>query len=167
MRSAAALVACAAVACRPAVADDPTYEIRVATEATIALGATGALSVTIAPSGNRTVSTAGPVRIAVAAPAGLGLPRRRYARKDAADPAADAPRFDIKLKAKDAGDHPVALELRFWLCGPRVCRPITTTRTVTVHVAPPAPPADAAAPLDAALPVDAGVPVDAGRPRRR
>jgi hypothetical protein len=103
------------------------------------------------------------VRIAVVAPDAIGVPRRRYARKDAADPAADAPRFDVRLKAKAAGDHAVTLDVHFWLCGKRVCRPIATTRTLTVHVPSPVPPVDAAVPLDA--PLDAGSP-DAGRGRR-
>ena len=160
MTRAAAVALAAVAACSAVRADDATYEVRLAPEATVALGATGALSVTIVPSGSRTVSADGPVRIDVDAPEGLGLPRRRYARKDAADPAADAPRFDVKLKARAPGDYPVTLDLRFWLCGPRVCRPIATRRTVTVHVPAPAPPVDAGVPIDAPPPVDAG-------PRRR
>jgi len=159
----AAVLAAGVAACGPARADeDAGYEIRVATATTVPLGASSALSVTIAPSGSRTISADGPVRVSVDAPAALGLPRRRYARRDAADPAAEAPRFDVKVKAKEAGDHPVSLDLRFWLCGPRVCRPIATRRTVVVHVPAPAPPPE----VDAGVPVDAGAPIDAGRTRR-
>ena len=155
MRAAAFALTLALAACSAARADETGYEVRVASDVTIDLGANGAISVALVPSNGRTISADGPVRLAVSAPDGLGLPRRRYARKDAADPAADAPRFDVRVKAREPGDHAVALDVRFWLCGSRVCRPITTTRTVTVHV--PAP-----IPIDAPLPVDAGV-VDARR----
>ena len=150
-------------ACTSARADESGYEVRIASDLTIEQGASGAISVAIVPATGRTISADGPVRLAVTAPDGLGLPRRRYARKDAADPAADAPRFDVRVKAREPGDHTVALDVRFWLCGSRVCRPITVTRTITVHV--PAPiPIDAAIPVDAA--VDAGRPIDAGRRAR-
>ncbi len=159
----AAVAVTTLAACTPARADDPGYELRVAAEMTVEVGATSALSVAIVPAAGRTISADGPVRVAVTVPVELGLPRRRYARKDAADPAADAPRFDIKVKAREPGDHAVALDVRFWLCGSRVCRPITVTRTVTVHV--PAPIViDAAVAVDAA--VDAPPPIDAGRRRR-
>ncbi len=158
-----AVAAMALWACTSAHADDPGYELRVTPELTIDVAASASISVTIAPGPGRTVSADGPVRLAVTAPDALGVPRRRFARKDAADPAADAPRFDVKVKAREAGDHAVALDVRFWLCGPRVCRPITVTRTVTVHVPAPVP-IDGALPVDAA--VDAALPIDAGRRRR-
>lgn len=163
MRAAAFAIPLAVVACSAARADDTEYDVRVASDITIDLGANGAISVALVPATGRTISADGPVRLAVSAPEGLSLPRRRYARKDAADPAADVPRFDVRVKAREPGDHAVALDVRFWLCGSRVCRPIATTRTVTVHVPPPIP-IDASAPTDAA--VDA-LPVDAGRRRAR
>jgi hypothetical protein len=162
MRATALAMLLALAGCSAARADETDYEVRVASDVTIDLGANGAISVALVPANGRTISADGPVRLAITAPEGLGLPRRRYARKDAADPAADAPRFDVRVKAREPGDHTVALDVRFWLCGSRVCRPITTTRTVTVHV--PAP-----VPIDA-MPVDAAVdalPVDAGRRRTR
>lgn len=164
MIRAAAILGAALVACTAARADESGFELRVGSELTVEQGASGAISVAIVPAAGRTISADGPVRVAVTAPDGVGLPRRRYTRKDAADPAADAPRFDIRVKAREPGDHAVALDVRFWLCGSRVCRPITATRTVTVRVPSPVP-------IDAAIPVDAAVdalPVDAGaRGRRR
>ncbi len=155
----AALVAIAA--CAPAHAEDPAFEVRIAAEQTIELGATGAISVAIVPSPGRSISPDGPIRLAADAGEGLALPRRRFFRRDAADPAADVPRFDVRVKARAAGDHAVTLELRFWLCQVKTCRPIALRREVVVHV--PAPPIDAG--VDAAL--DAAVPLDAGRVRTR
>ena len=124
MRTIIAGVAMVLAGCTSARADESGYELRIATDLTIEQGASGAISVAIVPAAGRTVSADGPVRRAVTAPEGLGLPRKRYARKDDADPAADAPRFDVRVKAREPGDHAVALDVRFWLCGSRVCRPI-------------------------------------------
>lgn len=144
-----AAAALAAASCTAAHAEDPGYELRVAPAITIALDTTAPLSVAIVPAAGRTVSAAGPVRVAVDAPEAIGVPRRRYARRDAADPAADAPRFDVRLRARAAGEHTVTLDVRFWLCGKRVCRPIAVSRTVTVSVSVPAP-------VDPIGPADAG-----------
>ncbi len=159
----AVALAVAAGGCARASADEPEVSLRVASELTVGLGETAALSVTVAPTAGRTVSADGPLRIGVDADDGLGLPRRRYGRKDAADPAADAPRFDVRIKGRVAGDHPLALDVRLWLCGPKLCRPVRLERTVTIHVL--APPAIDAGIVDAGI-QDAGPAVDAGRRRR-
>jgi len=144
-------IAVALAACGAARADEQGYELRVTSELTVEPGASAAISVAIVPGAGRTVSGDGPVRVAVSAPDAISLPRRRYTRKDAADPAADAPRFDVRLKAREPGDHAVALDVRFWLCGSRVCRPVAATRSVTVHVPAPVPIDAAPPPADAAV----------------
>lgn len=159
----AVAMAMALAACTTARAEETGFELRIASELSVEQGANANISVAIVPTAGRTISADGPVRLAITAPDGIGLPRRRYARKDAADPAADAPRFDVRVKAREPGDHAVALDIRFWLCGSRVCRPVAATRTVTVRV--PAPVLIDAAPPPP--PVDAAPPVDAGRRRTR
>ena len=149
-------------ACAAAAADEPEVTLRVATELTVGLGDSAAVSVTVTPAAGRTVSADGPLRMTVASGDGLALPRRRFGRKDAADAAADAPRFDIRVKGRAAGDHVLALDVRLWLCGPTLCRPVRLEHAVTIHVE--APPLDAG-PVDAG-PRDAGPVVDAGRRRR-
>jgi hypothetical protein len=136
-RRTTALVAALVAAAAPgaARAEDAVYELRVA-DAAAEVGAAIAISLTIVPAGGRTVSHDGPLRVDLTADDGVALTRRRYARRDAADPAADAPRFDLKLKALAAGDHPLAIDARFWLCGARVCRPVRAHRAIVVHVAP-------------------------------
>ena len=163
MRAAAAgALALAVAGCAAARADDPGYEVKVVVPAEVAPGDTAAVSVTVAPAAGRTISTQGPLRVDVDGDEALGLTRRRYLRKDAADPAADAPRFDVRLRPRTPGDRAVTVAVRFWLCARKTCRPIQTTRTAIVHV--PAPPIDAGvdAPLDAPPPIDAG----RARPRR-
>ena len=135
------LAACALVIAiaAPAHADDAQYELRAA-DATVEVGAQASISLTIAPAAGKIVSHDGPLLVTLAADDGVVLTRTRYARKDAADPAADAPRFDLKVKGTAAGDHAIEVDVRFWLCGPKVCRPIRAHRAITLHVAEPAPP---------------------------
>lgn len=155
MKAAAAALALVA-ACRAARADDPGFEVRVVAPAEVGPGEAAAVSVTLAPTAGHTIAAEGPLLLALDADDALALPRRRYLRKDAADPAADAPRFDVKVRAKAAGDHRLTIDARFWLCAAKTCRPVTATRAVVIHA--PAPPIDAGvdAPLDAAPPLDAG-----------
>ena len=120
-------------------ADDAQYELRAA-DATVEVGAQASISLTIAPAAGKIVSHDGPLLVMLSSDDGVALTRKRYARKDAADPAADAPRFDLKVKAAAAGDHAIEVDVRFWLCGPKVCRPIRAHRAITLHVAEPAPP---------------------------
>lgn len=107
-------------------------EVRVDAEVTVTAGAASNVSVTLAGLGGRVVSKDGPVRVTVSSST-LTIPRARYTRKQAADPAADAPRFDLRLTAPAAGDHQLAIDARFWVCGKKVCVPVHLTRAVTVH----------------------------------
>ncbi len=120
-------------------ADDAAYELRAA-DATVGVGGQASISLTIAPAAGKIVSHDGPLLLTLGSDDGVALTRKRYARKDAADPAADAPRFDLKVKGAAAGDHAIEVDVRFWLCGPKVCRPIRAHRAITLHVTEPAPP---------------------------
>jgi hypothetical protein len=131
MKLAAAAIVLAIAA--PARADDAQYELRAA-DATVEVGAQASISLTIAPAAGKIVSHDGPLQLALSSDDGVALTRKRYARKDAADPAADAPRFDLKVKGAAAGDHAIEIDVRFWLCGPKVCRPIRAHRSLVVHV---------------------------------
>jgi hypothetical protein len=121
----------------PALADD--WELRIAETADVEAGAASTVSLTIAGLGGRVVSRDGPVRVSLSSPT-LKTPRARYDRRHAADPAADTPRFDLRFTAPDAGDHTLSLDVRFWLCGARACRPIHATRQIAVHATAPATP---------------------------
>ena len=135
-----ALAAVAGAALSPAVAGaaPPRAGFRVALPGRFDVdqGQSGTVSLTIAPESGYTISQAGPVRVALAAePAGgLELPRRRYQRGHAADRMADAPRFDLAVHGARAGRYRLAVEVRFWLCRGRTCRPIRVARAVAVEV---------------------------------
>jgi hypothetical protein len=118
--------------------DEHTVELAASVE--VAVGETTAVSLTLTPRPGFRISTAGPIRIAlsVAPTSGAALLRRRLQRADAADPRAEAPRFDIGIRGDAAGDYAVAVDARFWVCGRYTCRPIHATRVVAVRVVAPA-----------------------------
>jgi hypothetical protein len=140
-----ALAAAAAViGARPAAAAPPRpgYQLAVPDTLELIAGRTEAVSLTIAPEPGYAISRTGPLRIALSAePAGaLELPRPRYHRGHAADRLADAPRFDLAVRGVRPGRHRLAIDVLFWLCRGRTCRPVSAAREVTVIVrAAPAP----------------------------
>jgi hypothetical protein len=123
-----------ALAAGTARADD--WEVRVPAEAEVTAASAATVSLTIAGLRGKVISKDGPIRIELSSPT-LELPQPRYERRHAADPAADAPRFDLALVANDAGDHELTIAIRFWVCGARACTPVRTSRTVAVKAPPP------------------------------
>jgi len=115
------------------------YRVSLADRLDLRTGQGGAVSLTIAPAPGYSISQAGPLRVVLSAapPDGLVLPRRRYSRRHAADRLADAPRFDLAVRAARAGRYRLDVDVRFWLCRGRSCRPIRVDRRVVVDVAQP------------------------------
>ncbi|WP_428261445.1 hypothetical protein [Haliangium sp.] len=113
-------------------------------------GGEGAISLTITARPGHRVAAEAPLVVSVgvvaevgdagagtASEPGLSLPRRRYRRRDAADPRAAAPRFDLAYRARAPGTYPVVVEAGFWVCARRTCRPVRFSRRVAVEVAAP------------------------------
>jgi hypothetical protein len=118
----------------------PRYRISLPAQLATDEGQGAAVSLTIVPDASYSISRSGPLRLSLAVQpeAGLELPRTRYQRSHAADPQADAPRFDLALRGVKAGRYQLEVDLSFWLCRGQVCRPIRATRTVAVEVRAPA-----------------------------
>jgi hypothetical protein len=143
---AAALVAAVAAArVAPALAADPdaslvgeiAYDLKLApAEVTGEVGAAAAVSLTIAPRAGYRLDRDGPLTIdlAVAPAGGVTLPRRRYQRRHAADVQADAPRFDLETRAKEAGDTTLKVTVRCWICRRTTCWPVREALAIAVHV---------------------------------
>ena len=95
-----------------------------------------ALALTIAPRPGYAISRDGPlvVTVVVRPDQGLELRRRRYLRRHAADARAASPRFDLAYRAARAGRYTVVVEVRFWLCRQRTCRPVRAKRRVGIEV---------------------------------
>lgn len=136
------------IAAEPQASSAPLadHDIRVPKTVSVVVGSRGSVSVTIRPKGRFRISRRGGVRIdvSVAPSTGLGLTRTRYRRRHAADPRADSPRFDIRYRPTKSGSYQLKLALAFWVCGRHTCRPIRTTRAVTVSVSTkkPTPPSE-------------------------
>ena len=100
----------------------------------IAQGASGMLPIAIAVDRGLTVSKDAPVIIDLLPEAGVTIRKRRVGRGEAVDPGADAPRFMVPVKGDAAGDHAIAIRVRFWLCAAKTCRPIDVKKTAQVAV---------------------------------
>jgi hypothetical protein len=146
VRSLALALAVATVVAGDARADEPpAYEVRVPDAVDVAVDAPAAVSLTITPGNGRTISRDGPLRVWAASDT-LELGRKRYARAHAVDPAADAPRFELEVVARAGGDHALVIDVRFWLCAKKTCKPVRVKRSVTVRAAAPVVEAEAPAP---------------------
>lgn len=120
----------------------PGWDVRVPDRVDVAAGATAPLSIALAVDRGLTISRDADLIVDLDAEPGVLVRKKRLGRRDAVDPEADAPRFAIAVRGDAAGDHPVRLRLRFWVCGARSCWPVDVRRAVTVAVAG-APPVDA------------------------
>lgn len=110
--------------------------VAVLAPAPVAVGETAAVSVTITPAAGETISQDGPVIVDVRVDEGAGIApyRYRYWRKDAVDPQASAPRFDIRVRGERAGTWSLTLKILFWECAKKTCVPVKEKREVTVVV---------------------------------
>lgn len=121
----------------PARADAAEHELRTGGAVVVKVGERGAGSLTIVPGSGRSIHDAAlTVRLSVEPAEGLRLERRRYGRADAADPRADAPRFDLAFVADKPGRYDLVAEARFWLCARRTCVPIRDRARIPVVVEP-------------------------------
>jgi hypothetical protein len=119
----------------------PAFELRLPERSAVKIGARAEISLTIAARPGHTISRDGPLAIDVSIEpaAGLDLARRRYRRDDAVDAEADAPRFEIAVAGKTAGQYRLRIKARFWVCRKRTCWPVRATGEVPVDVAPASP----------------------------
>ena len=100
----------------------------------VAQGASAVLPIAIAVDRGLTVSKDAPVIIDLVPEAGAVVKKRRLGRPEAVDPGADAPRFVVNVKGEGAGDHAIAIRVRFWLCAAKTCRPIDVKKLAQVAV---------------------------------
>jgi len=73
-----------------------------------------------------------PLKIKLEAPAGLKLDKVELGHKDAADPAAEAPRFEVGFQGVAAGKQEARAAVDFFVCSDAAC--VKQSRTVVVAV---------------------------------
>jgi hypothetical protein len=109
------------------------YRVTVVEATPTLVGERGAVSLTIAAEPGHAISREGPLRITVTLPTGASTTKRRYVRADAADARADNPRFDLRYRIDAAGEYTMNVQLSFWVCATRSCRPVSVQRSATVR----------------------------------
>jgi hypothetical protein len=101
---------------------------------TVAVGQKGKLSLAILPKAPWHVDPRAPLSIQLEAPAGLELARARLGRKDALEPQAEVPRFEVPFTASKPGRQEARAHVKFFLCRDTICAQQTRTVAVAVTV---------------------------------
>lgn len=99
--------------------------------ADVKAGGKGTLVLAIVPVDKVHVHPQAPLKITVEAP-GLTLAKTALGHKDAVDPKAEGPRFEIPFVAATAGKQDAKAKLDFFVCSDQWC--VKQTRDVTVSV---------------------------------
>lgn len=84
-------------------------------------GGKGRLVLFIEPLQKVHVHPQAPLKIRVEAPAGLAIGKTELGHKDAVDPKAEAPRFEVPFTAVARGRHEARASLDFFICSDTWC----------------------------------------------
>jgi hypothetical protein len=102
--------------------------------APLRVGEKGKLSFAITARAPWHVDPRAPLSIKVEAPAGLSFARAQLARKDALDPKAEVPRFEMPFTAAAPGRQEAKAQVRFFLCKDTICAQQTRSVALAVTV---------------------------------
>jgi len=108
---------------------------RIETEGTtrqLASGAAGKLVLAIVPLNGTHVHPQAPLKIALSGTPGLKLSRDVLGHKDAVDPKAEGPRFEVPFTASEPGAQEARARVDFFICSDQWC--VKQSRDVTVAV---------------------------------
>ncbi len=108
---------------------------RIETEGTthsVKAGAGGVLVLTIVPLNGTHVHPQAPLKIALQATPGLSLSRSQLGHKDAVQPKADGPRFEVPFTAARAGKEEARAKVDFFICSDKWC--VKQTRDLSLPV---------------------------------
>ena len=119
-------------------AEDKLYEIK-KMEPKVAVGAKGAVTVTIATLRGWHVNAEAPITLALTPPAGVTLPKTKLQRADLAASTQESARFDVAFVASEAGAKVIPVEARFVICQETACKPIKETLSLNIDVGAAAP----------------------------
>jgi len=123
----------AGVAAEPGADAAKSYRVETAgTTLAVAAGGAGKLVLSIVPLADTHVHPQAPLKIALSGTAGLKLAREALQRKDAVDPKAEGPRFEVPFTAVAAGAQEARAKIEFYLCAADWCA--RQTRDVSVRI---------------------------------
>jgi hypothetical protein len=95
-------------------------------------GGAGVLVLSIVPLNGTHVHPQAPLKIALEASPGLALSKTRLGHKDAAQPGADGPRFEVPFTAAKAGREEARAKVDFFICSDKWC--VKQVRDVSLAV---------------------------------
>jgi hypothetical protein len=105
-------------------AGDAEYDIVVGTLAPSPVGEHSAVSLSILPRAGYRLLADGPLLVRLAGD-GVTPERALLRREDAADPRAEAPRFELPFRRTRAAGLTLTATLTFYICSAARCRPVT------------------------------------------
>jgi hypothetical protein len=117
------------------VGSEAARSYRIETEGStreLASGGSGKLLLTIVPLNGTHVHPAAPLKIALSGTPGLKLSKQTLGHKDAIDPKAEGPRFEVPFTAAAAGAQEAHAKVDFFICSDQWC--VKQSRDVTIPV---------------------------------
>jgi hypothetical protein len=133
--AALALLAAAATGRAAEPGDEAARSYRVTTEgSTVAVkaGGSGRIVIAVEPLARVHVDPRAPLKVTLTATEGLRLEKEKLGQKDAVDPKAEMPRFEVPFLAREKGTQEARAKLDFFLCSDQWC--VKQTREVSVAV---------------------------------
>lgn len=136
MRPAAFALALALVAAPSAArAEDDAYELVRGQVPAARAGQQATLSLSILPRAGHRLLKTGPVLVQLTGE-NLRTPVPLLEQKDAVDPQAEAPRWEIPITPSKAGPAALDAKVTFWICRAARCRPVVTSTRFALDVTP-------------------------------
>jgi hypothetical protein len=140
MKPAAALVSLLCLgAATTVVAGEPPDEVlaavRLTQDATLVPGRATAISMSVVLGAGVRLLDDAPLLLTLSGTA-LQPTRRVLRRRDAVDPRADQPRFEVEVRAERGASPTLAARLEAWVCRGHSCRPIETSANLPLTLAP-------------------------------
>ena len=112
-----------------------SYRISTAgSTAEVKAGGTGTVILAIEPVAKVHVHPQAPLKITLESTPGLALAKTQLGHKDAVDPKAEGPRFEVPFTATAAGKQEAKAKLDFFVCSDQWCVKQTQNVVVPVNV---------------------------------
>ena len=120
-------------------AEDPDYYLAKSPAGAYLVGRKSVVSLTILPGPGRRLLADAPLYVRLEAP-GLKLIKRKLRRRDAVDPGADAPRFELVFIGDKVGRYVLSAQALFYICAGRSCRAVREAARFELTIEEPAKP---------------------------
>lgn len=110
------------------------YELEIAVPKSARTNAASELALTLTPTNGRHLNQEFPIKIAIAAPGDVVVPKSTLGRSDARAFDEGHAVFAIGVTPKAAGDRAITLDVKFAVCSSTACEPQRRSVVVSLHV---------------------------------